>query len=49
MPGPMSSPSGDRRLLNSRIRESERNKGTLVTGKTALARSKGKAAPKTGK
>lgn len=38
MPGPMSAPFGDRRLLEPAVREGERAKGTLRTGKTALKR-----------
>lgn len=35
MPGPMSAPNGDRRLLLAAYREAQRAKGALRTGKTA--------------
>lgn len=40
MPGPMSSPSGDRSVLDARTREQGRQKGALHTGKTAWRRQR---------
>lgn len=40
MPGPMSAPSGDRKVLDARTREKARQKGELHTGKTAWRRQR---------
>ena len=40
MPGPMSAPNGDRRLLDAVVREKARAKGVLRTGKTAVRRER---------
>ncbi len=38
MPGPMSAPNGDRRLLDPAVRDALRAQGMLRTGKTAMRR-----------
>lgn len=38
MPGPMSSPNGDKSLQNANIRETLRKKNQLKTGKTSKRR-----------
>lgn len=40
MPGPMSAPNGDRRLLQKEVREKLARKKRLRTGKTALVRTR---------